>query len=63
MEQMSKIIYSMKIMKDLLEKGIYPESTMQNPQYPEYLCWVYTVNDKLTQALDEIFKGEAEDHD
>ena len=27
-EQTTKVIYSMKIMKDLLDKGIYPESTM-----------------------------------
>lgn len=55
-EQTTKVIYSMKIMKDLLDKGIYPESTMQNPEYPEYLCWTYLVDDKLIQALDEIFE-------
>ena len=62
-EQTKKIIYSLQIMKDLREKGIYPDSAMQNPEYPEYLCWAYSVNDKLVQALDEIFKREAEDRD
>lgn len=59
MKQKSKVIYSMKIMKDLLDKGIFPESIKQNPTNPEYLCWTYTVDDKLTQALDEIFKKGA----
>lgn len=62
-EQTKKIIYSLKIMKDLREKGIYPDFAMQNPEYPEYLCWTYSVNDELVQALDEIFKREAENRD
>lgn len=62
MKQKSKVIYSMKIMKDLLQMGIFPQSTMQNPTNPEYLCWVYSVDDKLIKALDEIFeRGQDQD--
>ena len=61
MEQKSKIIYSMKIMKQLLAKGIFPKSTKRNPTKPNYFCWVYEVTDDLIAALDEIFEGGQED--
>ena len=61
MEQKSKIIYSLKIMKQLLEKGIFPLETKNNPTNPEYLCWIYEITDELVVALDEIFEGGQED--
>jgi len=44
---MNKIIYSLKVMLKLVEKGNIPISTMPNPKYPEYDCWIFQSTDKF----------------
>ena len=54
---MNKIIYSLKVMLKLVEKGHMPISTMMNPNYPRYDCWVFAVTDEFQKDLDEILGG------
>lgn len=54
---MNKIIYSLKVMLKLVEKGHMPISTMMNPKYPRYDCWVFAVTDEFQKDLDEILGG------
>lgn len=39
-----KIIYSLKIMNKLVEKGHIPVETMPNPKNTFYNCWIFEVN-------------------
>lgn len=54
---MNKIIYSLKIMLQLVEMGNLPVSTMENPKYSEYKCWVFEMTDKLQHDLDIVLGG------
>lgn len=54
----TKIIYSMKIMLQLMELGFTPITSMPNPQHPEYNCWVYELTDELREALDRLLGGD-----
>ena len=38
---MNKIIYSLKVMLALVERGHIPISAMENPKNPQYTCWVF----------------------
>lgn len=53
----TKIIYSMRVMLILQQKGFEPLATMPNPQHPEFNCWVYELTQELQTALDEILGG------
>lgn len=35
---MNKIIYSLKVMVQLVEKGHVPIAAMENPKFPEFKC-------------------------
>lgn len=52
-----KIIYSLKIMRQLVERGYVPEHIMPNPQYPQYNCWVFAVDKNFQADLDDIMEG------
>lgn len=54
---MNKIIYSLKVMLKLVEKGNIPISTMPNPKYPEYDCWIFQSTDKFEQDLTDVLGG------
>ena len=44
---MNKIIYSLKVMVQLVEMGNIPILTMENPKYPDYKCWVFEMTEEL----------------
>ena len=44
---MNKIIYSLNIMEQLVNKGHVPVSSMPNPKYPQYMCWIFKVDEKF----------------
>ena len=50
----TKIIYSKKVMLALAACGIQPITSMQNQKDLRYTCWIYELNDELSQALDKI---------
>ena len=54
---MNKIIYSLNIMEQLVSKGHVPVSSMPNPKYPQYMCWIFSVNEKFQKDLDEVLGG------
>ena len=41
----------------LAARGIQPITSMQNQKDLRYTCWIYELNDELSQALDEIMGG------
>lgn len=53
-----KVIYSMRVMLALVNKGFQPKSIMPNPRDPQYNCWIYELTPELQEALDEIFGGD-----
>ena len=50
------MIYTMKVMKRLVEKGHIPIATIPNPKDVRYNSWVFEVNEALQKDLDEILK-------
>ena len=52
-----QIIYSLKVMRQLLERGFVPEQTIPNPIKPPFNCWVFEVTEELQTALDEVLGG------
>ena len=60
MEQINKrtkIIYSKKVMNQLLELGFRPIETMINPIRPEYYCWAFEWTEEFDNALDIVLGG------
>lgn len=51
---MNKIIYSLRVMEQLVERGFVPISIMPNPKYPMYNCWIFEVTPEFEKALDEV---------
>lgn len=51
---MNKIIYSLKVMRQLVEAGFFPVATLPNPKKPEYNCWVFEVSEEFQKELDRI---------
>ena len=52
-----QIIYSLRVMRQLLERGFVPEQTIPNPIKPQYKCWVFEATEELQTALDEVLGG------
>lgn len=49
-----KIIYSLKIMTQLVDKGFIPKAMMPNPRFPQFNCWIYEITPEFQKALDEV---------
>lgn len=60
MEQKNQIIYSAKIMTQLVELGFTPIFTMKNPKYPQFDCWVFRKTSEFQKVLDKVL-GEIKD--
>lgn len=56
---MNKIIYSLKVMEQLVEKGNVPISTMPNPKFPQFSCWIFEVTEKFQGDLDIVLGGQS----
>lgn len=46
-----QIIYSLRIMKKLVEQGLFPIKTMPNPINTKYNCWVFEDTEEFRQIL------------
>lgn len=57
MEQKNQIIYSAKVMTQLVELGFTPIFTMKNPKYPQFDCWVFKRTSKFLEALNKVLGG------
>ena len=54
MPNANKIIYSLRVYLQLKEIGIEPIATTNNPNKPNFLCWIYKKTPELIAALEEI---------
>jgi len=58
---MMKPIYAKRIKEILEEKyNIFPVETIPNPKNSRYKVWLYTPNDQLTFALDQIMVSKGD---
>ena len=54
MANTNKIIYTRRIAMKLIEMGNIPSATTPNPSKPEFLCWIFPVNNKFERDLQTI---------
>jgi hypothetical protein len=54
-----KVIYSLKVVRQLLEMGFRPVETLDNPINSKYKCWVFARTPEFERALDEVLGGSA----
>ena len=47
-----KVIYSLQVMRSLLEMGFRPVETLDNPVDNKYKCWVFERTAAFDSALD-----------
>lgn len=59
---MNKIVYSLRIMEQLVERGFIPISMMPNPKYPQFNCWIFENTNELNEAFASIVQ-EANDNE
>ena len=52
----NKIVYSVDIMRKLVERNYIPIGMMPNPINPKYNCWIFKWSEKLQEDLDKIFE-------
>lgn len=51
---MNKIIYSLRVMKELVELGNFPVATIPNPQKANLNCWVFKNDLKFQKDLESV---------
>lgn len=54
MENKYQIVYSRKITKELLKQGFVFEKSVQNPDYPQYNCWLFENTNDFQKAFKEL---------
>lgn len=54
----NKIIYSKRVMEQLLEMGFRPIDTFPNPTTPKYMCWAFEWTDQFDVALSAVLGQE-----
>ena len=52
-----EVIYSLKVMRKLLEMGFIPIKTIPNPKDVKYNCWIYEATDEFIEARRKILGG------
>ena len=51
------IVYSLKVMEKLVERGHFPLQMMPNPKFPQYNCWIFFVDESFLTDFEEV-QGE-----
>lgn len=54
---MNKIIYSLKVMEELVKRGYIPLVSMPNPKFPRYQCWIFAATGSFMADLDQILSS------
>lgn len=52
-----EIIYSMRVMIQLVKMGHNPVSSFPNPKDPKYNCWVFEQSEEFQRDLEKILRG------
>lgn len=55
----NKIVYSVDIMRKLVERNYLPIRIMPNPTNPKYSCWIFKWSEEFQKDLDKIFEEKA----
>ena len=53
-EKRYQIIYSRRIMTELMQRGFIPNKTCNNPQYEGYLCWLFEDTENFHKVFEEL---------
>ena len=53
-EKVNEIIYTRRIANKLIEMGNIPVGTTQNPNKPEFICWIFANTAKYQRDLQTI---------
>ncbi len=54
---MNEIIYSLRVMEQLVKMGHLPKATMPNPKNPKYNCWVFEQSEQFQADLSKVLEG------
>lgn len=52
-----EIIYSLRVMEQLVKLGHIPVATLPNPKNIKYNCWVFEQSEKFQRDLEIVLKG------
>lgn len=51
-----EIIYSYRVMEQLIRMGYIPVATIPNPKNTKYNCWIFEWNEEFQRDLSKILK-------
>lgn len=57
-DQKSKVVYSKNYATQMIVLGHKLLGTMPNPKKPEFICWIFENDDKFTEDLTRLIKGD-----
>ena len=55
---MTKIIYTLRLVTKLMDRGQIPILSMPNPKEPRLTCWVFNDTEEFEQTLSMILEEE-----
>lgn len=56
-EKKFQIIYSLRVMKGLVSKGLFPVQTMPNPINSKFNCWVFEDTENFRRELSAFYNN------
>ena len=57
-----KVVYSLRVVRQLLEMGFRPIEVLDNPVDQKYKCWVFARTPQFDEALDIVLGGMQNGH-
>lgn len=57
-----KVIYSLRVVRQLLEMGFRPIEILDNPVNQKYKCWTFARTPEFEKALDIVLGGAERGH-
>lgn len=52
-----EIVYSLRVMEQLVKLGHIPVATLPNPKNARYNCWVFEQSEEFQRDLSRLLKG------
>ncbi len=52
-----EIIYSKRVMNELVKKGFFPVQTLPNPTNVKYKCWVFKNTTEFSEVLHTLLSS------